>query len=322
MESNAAARRDVRYEPDESPPNLLSLGLGLQYAMIAVPSVVLGPTVMIQLAGGSDAYLSWAVCAALVISGATTAVQALRVGRIGAGYVMLMGTSSVFIAICVAALEQGGPGLLATLVVVSSAFQFALAARLSALRRIFTPTVAGTVLILIPVTLTPVILDKLADVPEGASAAAAPVTAVVTLLVIVVTALRGAGLWRLWGPVIGMVAGSATGGLAFGIYDTATVGEAAWIGLPALAWPGLDLGFGPAFWGLLPAFVLLTVVGAMDTLGDGIAVQRASWAHAAGHRLPVDPGRDVGRRPRQPAVRPRGHRPPTPPTPRAPRSSS
>ena len=275
--SDAVARRDVRYEPDESPPNLLSLGLGLQYAMIAVPSVVLGPTVMIQLAGGSDAYLSWAVCAALVISGATTAVQALRVGRIGAGYVMLMGTSSVFIAICVAALEQGGPGLLATLVVVSSAFQFALAARLSALRRIFTPTVAGTVLILIPVTLTPVILGKLADVPEGASAAAAPVTAVVTLLVIVFAALRGAGLWRLWGPVIGMVAGSATGGLAFGIYDTATVGEAAWIGLPALAWPGLDLGFGPAFWGLLPAFVLLTVVGAMDTLGDGIAVQRASW---------------------------------------------
>ena len=275
--SDAAARRDVRYEPDESPPNLLSLGLGLQYAMIAVPSVVLGPTVMIQLAGGSDAYLSWAVCAALVISGVTTAVQALRVGRLGSGYVMLMGTSSVFIAICVAALEQGGPGLLATLVVVSSAFQFALAARLSALRRIFTPTVAGTVLILIPVTLTPVILGKLADVPEGASAAAAPVTAVVTLLVIVFAALRGAGLWRLWGPVIGMVAGSATGGLAFGIYDTATVGEAAWIGLPALAWPGLDLGFGPAFWGLLPAFVLLTLVGAMDTLGDGIAVQRASW---------------------------------------------
>ena len=278
MESNAAAaRRDVRYEPDERPPDPLCLGLGLQYAMIAVPSVVLGPTVMIQLAGGSDAYLSWAVCAALVISGVTTAVQALRVGRIGAGYLMLMGTSSAFIAICVAALEQGGPGLLATLIVVSSAFQFALAARLSALRRIFTPTVAGTVLILIPVTLTPVILGKLADVPEGASAAAAPVTAVVTLLVIVVTALRGAGLWRLWGPVIGMVAGSATGGFAFGIYDTATVGGAEWIGLPVFAWPGLDLDFGPAFWALLPAFVLLTVVGAMDTLGDGIAIQRASW---------------------------------------------
>ncbi len=273
----ADAHRDVRYEPDERPPNALSVGLALQYALLAVPSIVLGPTVMIQLAGGSDAYLTWAVCAALVISGVTTAVQALRVGRIGAGYVLLMGTSSAFLAICVSALEQGGPGLLATLVVVSSLCQFALAARLSALRRIFTPTVAGTVLILIPVTLTDVILGKLADVPPAAAPAAAPVTAGLTLIVIVVTALRGTGLWRLWGPVIAMAAGSAAGGFAFGIYDTAAVREASWIGLPALAWPGLDLGFGPEFWALLPAFVLLTLVGAMDTLGDGIAIQRASW---------------------------------------------
>ena len=37
MASNPAdARRDVRYEPDERPPNVLSLGLGLQYAMISL----------------------------------------------------------------------------------------------------------------------------------------------------------------------------------------------------------------------------------------------------------------------------------------------
>ena len=175
------------------------------------------------------------------------------------------------------ALEQGGPGLLATLIIASSLVQFALAARLSALRRIFTPTVAGTVVMLIPVGLAPLILGRLADVPEAASPAAAPVTASVTLLVIVVAALRGSGLWRLWGPTIGVVAGSVTGGLAFGIYDTASVREAGWIGLPPIAYPGLDLGFGPAFWTLLPAFVLVTVVGAMDTLGDGIAIQRVSW---------------------------------------------
>ena len=42
MASNAAdARRDVRYEPDERPPLLVSCGLGLQYAMLAVPTPVL-----------------------------------------------------------------------------------------------------------------------------------------------------------------------------------------------------------------------------------------------------------------------------------------
>ena len=248
MASNVAdTRRHVRYEPDESPPNLLSLGFGMQHAMLAVPSIVLGPALLIQAAGGSDAQLMWAVCTALAICGITTAVQAVRVGRIGAGYVMLMGSSSAFLAVSVSALEQGGPGLLATLIIVASLFQFALAARLSALRRIFTPTVAGTAVMLIPVTLTPIILGKLADVPDGASAAAAPVTAGMTLLVIVVTALRGSSVWRLWGPIAGIVAGTVTGSLAFGLYDTAGIRQAGWIGLPPIAWPGLDLGFGVEF---------------------------------------------------------------------------
>jgi len=278
MASNPAdARRDVRYEPDESPPRLISLGLGMQHALLAVPGIVLSPTILIQTAGGSDAYLMWAVCTALTICGITTAVQAVRVGRIGAGYVMLMGSSSAFLAVSVSALEQGGPGLLATLIIVSSLFQFALAARLSALRWIFTPTVAGTVVMLIPVTLAPVILGRFADAPDGASPAGAPVTVGVTLLVIVVTALRGSSLWRLWGPIVGIVAGTVTGGLAFGLYDTAGIRQAGWVGLPPFAYPGLDLGFGPEFWALLPAFVLVTLVGAMDTLGDGVAIQRVSW---------------------------------------------
>ena len=130
---------------------------------------------------------------------------------------------------------------------------------------------------LIPVTLAPVMLAKLVDVPEGASPLAAPVTAGVTLLCTVVAALRARGAWRLWGPVLAIIAGSATGGFAFGIYDTQRVLEAGWIGLPELAYPGLDLGFGPAFWALLPAFVMVTLVGAMDTLGDAIATQRVSW---------------------------------------------
>ena len=275
--NTADTRRDVRYEPDETPPRLVSLGLGLQYAMIAIPSIVLGPTIMVQAAGQSDTYLQWAVCTALAICAITTAVQAAGIGRIGAGYVMLTGSTAAFLAVSVSALEQGGPRLLATLIIVSSLFQFAIAARLSVLRRIFTPTVAGLVVMLIPVTLAPAILGKLADVPAGSSPAAAPVTVSVTLLIIVVTALRGSGLWRLWGPVAGVVVGTLTGGLVFGLYGTEGIGEADWIGLPALAWPGLDLGFGREFWALLPAFVVVTGVGAMDTLADGIAIQRVSW---------------------------------------------
>ena len=273
----AHARQEVRYEPDERPPLPITVGLGLQYAMICIASVVLTPMVMITVAGGDDAYLSWAVFAALVISGLTTAIQARKVGRVGAGYILVMGSTSAFLAVSVTALERGGPGMLATLIIGSSLIQFLLAARMALLRRVFTPTLAGTVLMLIPVTLAPLILRKLAEVPPDSSPAAAPVTAAVTLLVTVLVPLRFSGAPRLWAPAIGIVAGCLVAGLGFGTYDTTPVAEAAWIGLPQLAYPGVDLGFRPEFWALLPSFIMVTLVGAMDTLGDSIAIQRVSW---------------------------------------------
>ena len=141
--------------------------------------------------------------------------------------------------------------MLATLVVISSLFQFALSARLSLLRRILTPTVAGTVIMLIAVTVMPIVFDMLNQVPEGAPPLAAPICALVTAIVIIAIALKAAGVMRLWAPVIGVVVGSVVASF-FGIYDVDRIAEAAWIGVPAGGWPGFDLDFGPVFWGLLP----------------------------------------------------------------------
>ena len=109
-EPPADIHRDIRYEPDERPPLALSIGLGLQYAVLAVAGVVLTPVMMIKIAGSSEAYLSWAVFAALVVSGVTTVMQSVRIGHVGAGYILLMGSSGAFIAVCVSALEQAGRG--------------------------------------------------------------------------------------------------------------------------------------------------------------------------------------------------------------------
>ncbi len=197
---------------------------------------------MIRAAGGTEAYLSWAVFAAVVVSGASTVLQAVRVGRLGSGYVLLMGTSGAFIAVCVVVIAEGGPAMLATLVVISALFQFMLSARLSLFRRLLTPTVAGTVIMLISVTVMPIIFDMLKDVPEGVPAPAAPLSALATVIVIIGIALKATGALRLWAPVIGVVAGSVIAGF-FGLYDTGRVAEASWIGLPQGAWPGFDLGF-------------------------------------------------------------------------------
>ena len=266
----------VRYEADERPPLLLAIGLGLQFALLTVGGVFLKVAIVSRAGGASEAYLTWAVFAAALVTGITTIIQVLRVGRVGAGYVLLMGTSGSFIAICIGALLEGGPALMATLIIASSLFQFLLSARLSLFRRILTPVVTGTVIMLIPVSITPVVFRMLGDVPVGFPASSAPVTVLVTLLVTIFIALKAKSSLRLWAPVIGMVAGSIVGGY-YGLYDTERVIAAPWLGLPDGHWPGIDLSFGTAFWALLPAFLFVTLVDAVDTIGDSVAIQRISW---------------------------------------------
>ncbi|MYK39354.1 MAG: hypothetical protein F4049_03955, partial [Gemmatimonadetes bacterium] len=155
----------IRYEPDERPPHSIAAGVGFQAAVVIIAPVVLSAIIIGRAANQPESYLTWIAFAALLISGVSTILQAVRVGRIGAGHVLVMGTSGAFIAVCIAALVKGGPSLMASLIVVSSLFQFALAARLSLLRRILTPVVSGTVIMLIAVTVMPIVFGLLTDVP-------------------------------------------------------------------------------------------------------------------------------------------------------------
>ena len=273
--ASAYVNESVRYEPDENPPPLIAIGAGVQAASIIVAPVVLTVVIVARIADQPESYVTWAVFAALLVSGATTIIQAVRVGRVGSGHVLMMGTSGAFIAVCVAALVEGGPSTMASLIVVSSLFQFALAARLSLLRRIFTPVVSGTVIMLIAATVMGLVFDTMGDVPEGTSSTAAPAAAVATIVTVALLVLRAPPAWRLWSPVIGIVVGCAVSA-PFGLYDVQQILDAPWVAVPLSSWPGFDLRPGAEFWALAPAFVIVTLVGAIETIGDGVAIQRVS----------------------------------------------
>lgn len=270
------AGRSVRFEPGERPPFAVTLGLGLQIAVTPMFVAILVPTVAFRAAGADESLVSWVVFVSLLVSGLTAALQAVRVGRIGAGLILAPTVSAAGIAVATDALTAGGAALLATLVISAALLQVLFSFRLSWLRRILTPTVSATVVLLIVVNVMPVIYGMLDDVPDGAPAAAAPLAALSTLFVICAVSLKAAGPWRLWAPIAGVVAGSAVGG-AFGLYDVARVADAPWIAVPRPGWPGLDLTFGSAFWTLLPGFAFVTVVTTMQTISGGLAIQNVSW---------------------------------------------
>ena len=268
-----------RLNPDARIPIPLSVGLALQIACLVLPGAVVIPTVVFRAGGQPEEALLWAVFASVAICGATAMLQAWRIGRFGAGYILAIGTSGVAIAVSIAALAAGGPALLATLVVTLALVQFVFSARLSLFRRILTPTVTGTVLMLTPVTVMPIMFDQLKDVPVGTPLMAAPLSALTTLIVIAGIALTAKGRVRLWAPVIGIVAGSIVAGM-FGIYDVDRIARASWIGLPSLEWPAMDLRFGTDFWALLPAFVFIALICTVQTISGAVAIQRVSWAES------------------------------------------
>jgi NCS2 family nucleobase:cation symporter-2/xanthine permease XanP len=191
-----------------------------------------------------------------------------------------MGTSGAFIPASITALTEGGPALLATLVVVAAFIPLLLSWRLSLFQRILTPSVSGTVIMLIPVTVLPFVSGLLSAGPDGGTPPGAPLSFGVTALLMGCLALRGTGALRLWAPVIGVVIGTAVAA-SFGLYDAARIADAAWIALPRPRPPGFDLGFGPAFWTLLPSFLLVAVIAAIRTMSSTVAVQRVSWRRAS-----------------------------------------
>lgn len=265
----------LRFSVDESPPNGLAFLLAVQTVALIIAGIVLGPAIVLRAAEMSPALEPGVIFFALAISGAITVIQARRIWRIGAGYILLMGTSGAFIAVSITALTNGGLPLLMTLIVVSSMFQFLLASQLLLLRRIITPLVGGTTIMLLAVTVMPYAFGMFEASSPGNPGWQDPLVAFSCLAIILGLSFFGSNRWRLWAPVIGIVVASLLSAV-LGDLDASRVLEAKWFGIPEFTWPGFDLSFGQDFWVLLPAFIIVTLVGAIETYGDAIAVQRIS----------------------------------------------
>ena len=265
------------YEVDDIPPLSVSLPLAIQTVALILAGITLTPIIALTAAGIVDIWGNWVVFAALGISGLTTILQAKPIGQFGAGYVLFMGTSGAFIAVSIAALEAGGLPLLSSLVLISALIQFLFAAKLSLFRDIINPTVGGTVVCLIAVTVMPIGFDMVSSVPEGFDtfATAPAITAIITLVVILLLSFYTAGKTRLWAPLVGIIVGFLVA-WPLNLTDLTAVSEASWIGLPDQGWPGLKTDFDMAFWALLPSFMIVTIIGALETYGDGIAIQDIS----------------------------------------------
>ena len=273
----ASIRADtvLRYEPDERCSPLLSLIIGVQGTLLTLPITIAVVTVTILSSGQGEDYLTWAIFASLIVVAIVTALQASQIWRIGAGHVVLTGISPNYIAVGILALETGGPFLLSSLLVATTLLYLVVGARLYLLRKVITPTVCGTVLLLIGTSMAPITLGKITEVPEGASPAAGLYVVAATLAVAGGMMLRTPRPWRPWALIAGIGCGCLVAA-PFGYYDLELLRTASWVGFPSINFSGVHLVPPAEFWALLPIFAVVTLVQAVKGVGDQIVIQRAA----------------------------------------------
>lgn len=147
--------------------------------------------------------------------------------------------------------------------------------------RTLPPVVAGTIVALIGFNLAPVAKNNFMQ---------APLSAVITLLVILISTVFFRGLLGRLSIFIGVIIGY-TAALLLGEVDLAAVGQALWFGLPPFLSPANPFLDPAASFGILPAFLPLIVVLIAENVGHirGVAqMTDASVNKLTGRALMAD----------------------------------
>lgn len=269
----------MRFEPAEKCPPRQALGAALLIFIPNTISIVLLTTFVIRASEESENYLAWATFTGLAISGLSMILHAFPFRYMGSGGLVVTNLNVPLLAVSVLALARGGPSLLASLVITSTLLQFLLVSRLASLRRIFTPTVSGIVIMLVAASAVPFFVDRTISHSLGDSG---------IVLVPGVVALA-AGLWgavqssearRLWTLPIAVASGLMVA-VPMGLYDADQVVDAPWLSVTDLQWPLQGLDFGIQFWSLLPAFLVVKLTAFLKVVGDLSIISRASYRNPA-----------------------------------------
>ncbi|MEM1223284.1 MAG: solute carrier family 23 protein [Verrucomicrobiota bacterium] len=229
---------------------------------------------VVELDAATQRYL---ISMSLFTAGIGTFLQAKRFGPIGSGLLSVNGTSFAYVDLLLRAGMEGGLPLACGMVLAAVPLQYVLSFFLPSLRRIFSPLVAGIVVLLIGLTLIPVsgyyITSDLGDsIPKSYNLF---IAGAVILLLILTQLIKNTFL-RVSGPVVAILFGYALAA-AMGILSWPDQSIESWIVLPNPLRAGLAFD-----WSLLLPFMVIYLVSSLESIGDLTATASLSGMETKG----------------------------------------
>ncbi|QBF33729.1 uracil-xanthine permease family protein [Thalassococcus sp. S3] len=274
-------------DPDTTPPIAQAVPLGLQHvlAMFAsnvTPSIIVAGAAGLAFGGAEQVYL---IQMAMLFAGIATLFQTVGVGPVGARLPIMQGTSFAFVGVLAGVAATQGLGVALTACLIGGVIHFGLGSVIGKLRWLFPPLITGLVILAIGLYLIPVAIKYAAGGAatfqmEAESFGSLMHWSVALTVVIVALVLKffTTGLLSNAAILVGLLAGYV---LAFilGMVSFAPVANASWLtGLTPLPY-GFEFSLGAVI-----AVTLVSIVSAIETVGDASATTKAGAGREATDR--------------------------------------
>ncbi|MBI0330895.1 nucleobase:cation symporter-2 family protein [Burkholderia plantarii] len=279
-----ASAADLVYGPDDRPAPAVAFVAALQHLLAILVPIVTPGLLICQALNVPSRDTTLIVSMSLVISGIATFLQCRRFGPLGAGLLIVQGTSFNFVGPLIAGgslmVKQGTPvgAVMAAIfgVVIAGSFvEMAVSRVLPFVKRLITPLVTGIVVLLIGLTLIKVGLVSMGGgygaMANGSFASAQNLMLSGLVLGTIVVLNRVPVVWvRSAALVIALALGYLAAGVA-GRLDFTGAREAALFQIPA------PLHFGLGFsWSLFVPMVVIYLVTSLEAIGDVTATSKVS----------------------------------------------
>ncbi|MFW5730476.1 MAG: uracil-xanthine permease family protein [Desulfonatronovibrionaceae bacterium] len=266
------------YSADDKPGWGLSFILGLTHVSLILDGIIFLPNMIGKATQTPADQVAFVTFATLIVAAAGTLFQALRIGKIGCGFILFMGSYSAFLSSTLMAVQMGGLQLLAAMTLFCAPVVILYSYFLRFLRHIVTPPVGGVLIILVALSLMPIAIELWQggspDLPHFGSYRNYA-AGLVTLTVLVLLMLFGNTTIRLWTPIIGIGAGCSTA-FFLGLFSFEHFQSSPWLGLPSGQWPGLSFDLQWSWIPLAGAFFMASLVSAMEGTGNIMLLQQLS----------------------------------------------
>ena len=271
-------------DPNITPPLGQALPLGLQHVLAMFASNVTPAIIVAGAAGlgfGSPEQI-YLIQMAMLFAGIATLFQTIGIGPVGARLPIMQGTSFAFVGVLAWLAATQGLSVALTSCIIAGLIHFALGSVISSIRSWFPPLVTGLVILAIGLYLIPVGIKYAAggaaDFQMTADSFGSLKHWSVALTVIIVALLvkfRTSGALSNAAILIGLLAGYA---LAYmlGMVSFGGVAKASMITNLQVMPYGFEFNLGAVI-----AVTLISIVSAVETVGDASATTKAGAGRTA-----------------------------------------